>query len=135
MELEFFDHNLIKHITRIMNQYLTTSRYPCQWKKSLVTPLPTHFSPKGYHNLRPLPYYRQCLEFLRKPLKHICDNTFSHINILPQWQSGFWKYHSCTRWLFEGFWCAKSRLAICHFAFHRTFFYKPWAGNSERQRG
>lgn len=86
---------LIDYITHIINACITTSKFPNNWKESLIIPVPKINSPVSYKDLRPINILPVLSKVLEKILEKQIRLHLSTNNILPEFQSGFRPGYSC----------------------------------------
>lgn len=87
---------IIKYITHIINSCITKHVFPDSWKAAIVIPLPKVNEPKTYSDLRPISILPTLSKILEKLMNKQITYYLNSRNLLPETQSGFRQFHSCT---------------------------------------
>lgn len=87
--------HLLPYITHIINHCITNSVFPESWKIALVTPIPKVNAPKDYKDLRPISILSTLSKVLERVIETQLRSYLTKFDLLPNYQSGFRKNHSC----------------------------------------
>lgn len=81
--------HITSHITHILNTILDSNKFPSNWKKALIIPVPKISNPISYSDLRPISILPTLSKILERILYEQMNAFFNSNKILPPQQSGF----------------------------------------------
>lgn len=85
---------ILPFITYIINNCITKSYFPLEWKKAVVKPIPKVASPSALADYRPISILPALSKILERILEMQIKHIVSHNNFLFENQSGFREKHS-----------------------------------------
>lgn len=83
------------HVQHIFNYCIENSVYPSVWKSALITPIPKITRPEMLKDLRPISIIPSMGKVFEGILESQLRDYVNTANILPAFQSGFRRHHSC----------------------------------------
>ncbi len=82
-------------ITHILNESITTGKFPTKWKTAKITPIHKSGSHSDTNNFRPISILCTLSKLLERHVHNSLYKYLSDHNLLHKAQSGFRKKHSC----------------------------------------